>query len=395
MALAAILVIPAWLLRFLVVRELGFGQSATLFRGFAADLVAALCCLLVVLLAARWRGWAAVVVALVWVLLQYANYEHVLALDAPLSLTYAGYLADPTFLLGSGLALSRPLLLLFLLVMVSSSTWLILRRSCDGRSVVAAFFVALAGCLGLWVWPVEPQALAWRRSHFLVAELQRYLPVARSRSSVPAPSHDFTEELARIWSSDLSGEPWTDLGQTGQNVLLVVLEGVSGAYLPTVADRSGVESSIEMPHLDRLARSHPTATRFIGQQRQTNRGLYALLCGRPPKLASSAPRLNDYALGPSDPCLPAVLAAQGYQTAFLQASPLSFMLKGQAMPRLGFGTVIGERGDEPAYLRSRWGIDDRAFLEPQLRSDSSSRVGRQALVPHPAHCRNASPIHRP
>ena len=68
------------------------------------------------MLAARWRRWAAVVVALLWILLQNANYEHVLALDAPLSLTYAGYLVDPTFLLGSGLALSRPLLLLLLLV---------------------------------------------------------------------------------------------------------------------------------------------------------------------------------------------------------------------------------------------------------------------------------------
>jgi len=362
-ALAAILVIPTWILRFLALSELGLGQGATLFRGFAADLAAVLCCLLVVLLAARWRRWAAVAVALIWVVLQYANYEHVLALDAPLSLTYAGYLADPTFLLGSGLALSRPLLLLFLLVMVGISTWLVLRRSFGGRSMAAVLFVALAACLAVWIWPVEPQALAWRRGHFLGEEIERYSPIGKSRSSVPAPGRDVTEELTRLWSADLSGEPWTDLGLAGQNILLVVLEGVSGAYLPTVADRSAVESSIEMPRLDRLARRHPTATRFIGQQRQTNRGLYALLCGRSPKLGSKAPRLNDYALGPSAPCLPEVLAAQGYQTVFLQASPLSFMLKGQAMPRLGFGTVIGERGDEPAYLRSKWGIDDRAFLE--------------------------------
>ena len=363
-ALAAVLVIPAWILRFLAVRELGIGQGATLFRGFAADLVAALCFLFVVLLVGLWRRWAAVVVTSVWVLLQYANYEHVLALDAPLSLTYAGYLADPTFLLGSGLVLSRPILLLTLLVVVSCMTWLILKQSFDGRAVVAVLVVALVACLALWVWPSEPQTLAWRRSHFLAEEMQRYLPFGGgSRPSVLEPSRGVTEELAQIWSSDLSGEPWTDLGRTDQNILVVVLEGVSGAYLPMLAEQSGVESSIEMPHLDRLARGHPTATRFIGQQRQTNRGLYALLCGRSPKLGSKAPRLNDYALGPSMPCLPEILADLGYQTVFLQASPLSFMLKGQAMPRLGFETVIGERGDEPAYLRSKWGIDDRAFLD--------------------------------
>ena len=210
---------------------------------------------------------------------------------------------------------------------------------------------------------MEPQALAWRRSHFLAEEMRRYLPLGGSRSSALEPSPVVTEKLTRIWSSDLSGEPWAELGHPDQNILLVVLEGVSGAYLPLVAERSGIESSIEMPHLDRVARNYPTATRFIGQQRQTNRGLYALLCGRPPRLGSSAPRLNDYAVGPSDPCLPEALAGRGYHTVFLQASPLSFMMKGQAMPRLGFDTVIGERGDEPAYLRSKWGIDDRAFLD--------------------------------
>lgn len=361
--LAAILVLPAWILRLLALRDLGFGQGATLFRGFAADLAATLCCLVMVLLAARWRRWVAVLVALLWVLLQYANYEHILALDAPLSLTYAGYLVDPTFLLGSGLALSRPLSLVLLLVVVGISTWVILKRSCSGRAVALALVVALGACLALWVWPVEPEALAWRRSHFLAEEMQRYLPVGRSRWSTPEPSPGVSEELTRIWSSDLSGEPWAELGHADRNILVVVLEGVSGAYLPLVAEQSGIESSITMPHLDRVARSHPTATRFIGQQRQTNRGLYALLCGRPPRLGSRAPRLNDYAVGPSDPCLPEALAGLGYHTVFLQASPLSFMMKGQAMPRLGFETVIGERGDEPAHLRSKWGIDDRAFLD--------------------------------
>jgi len=364
--LAVILVLPAWILRSVALSELGSARGATLFRGFAADFTATLCFLLLVLLAAHWRRWAAVFMALLWVLLQNANYEHVLALDAPLSFTHAGYLADSTFLLGSGLVVSRPLLLLCLLGMVGISTWGVLDRSLGRRSMVALLSCALAACAALWIWPAEPQALAWKRSHFLGEELQRYGALGRSRSSASAPGRELTEEVTRIWRSDLSGEPWTDLDRTGRNILLVVLEGVSGAYLPTVADRSGVESSIEMPQLDRLARGYPTATRFIAQQRQTNRGLYALLCGRSPRLGSRAPRLNDYALGPSTACLPEVLAADGYRTVFMQASPLSFMFKGQAMPRLGFETVIGERGDEPAYFRSQWGIDDRAFLEHSI-----------------------------
>ncbi len=365
-ALAAILVIPAWILRFLALRELGLGQGPTLFRGFAADLAVALCLLVAVLVAAGWRRWAAVAVAAFWVLLQYANYEHVLALDAPLSFTYAGYLLDRTFLLGSGVALSHPILLLFLLVAVGVSIWQILKRPFRGRAIAAAIFLALAACAALWMWPANPRSLAWKRSHFLIDEIRRHSPVGEASSPAPEPSRAITEELARLWSVDLSGEPWMGVGQVEKNILVVVLEGVSGAYLPMLAELSGVESSIKMPRLDQVARSHSTATRFVGQQRQTNRGLYALLCGRSPRLGSSAPRLNDYAVGPSAPCLPEVLAGEGYHTVFLQASPLSFMMKGQAMPRLGFETVIGERGDEPANLRSKWGIDDRAFLELSL-----------------------------
>ena len=365
-ALAAILVIPAWILRLLALRQLGFGQGATHFRGFAADFAVSVVLLVAMVLVAGWRRWAAVVFALVWVLLQYANFEHVLALDAPVSLTYAGYLADPTFLVGSGLALSHPLLLLFLLALVGVPTWLILKRPVGRRAGMVSLVAALGACLILWAWPVQPGALAWKRSHFLIEELQRHSPFGESHTVQIEPGRDLGEEVQRIWTPDLSGEPWMELGHADQNVLVVVLEGVSGAYLPMVTGLSTVESSIEMPRLNRLALRHATATRFIGQQRQTNRGLYALLCGRSPRLGSSAPRLNDYAVAPSDPCLPEVLANHGYRTVFLQASPLSFMMKGQAMPRVGFGTVIGERGDEPANLRSKWGIDDRAFLELSL-----------------------------
>jgi hypothetical protein len=191
-ALAAILVIPAWTLRYLALRELGLSQGATLFRGFAADLAVALCFLVAILVVARWRRWAAVAVAAFWVLLQYANYEHVLALDAPLSFTYAGYLLDPTFLLGSGVALSHPFLLLFLLVAVGVSTRLVLKRPFRGRAITAATLLALAACGALWMWPANPQVLAWKRSHFLIDEIRRHSPVGEASSPTTEPSRAIT-----------------------------------------------------------------------------------------------------------------------------------------------------------------------------------------------------------
>ena len=38
-------------------------------------------------------------------------------------------------------------------------------------------------------------------------------------------------------------------------------------------------------------------------------------------------------------CLPAALAEAGYATVYLQAAPLTFMLKDKFMPRIGFERV--------------------------------------------------------
>ena len=68
-------------------------------------------------------------------------------------------------------------------------------------------------------------------------------------------------------------------GKPKTNVLLVLLEGVSGAYIePIVAANDRRPIGISMPELSRIARDHVVFTSFIAQQRQTNRGEYAAIC---------------------------------------------------------------------------------------------------------------------
>ena len=86
-------------------------------------------------------------------------------------------------------------------------------------------------------------------------------------------------------------------GGSGRNVLLVLLEGVSGFYLPTAAEAHGRSSVMRMNRLDRTFRENVGFTTFLTHQRRTNRGLYSILCGEPPRLLSGMPKMTVAANG--------------------------------------------------------------------------------------------------
>ena len=143
----------------------------------------------------------------------------------------------------------------------------------------------------------------WRRQHLLqpsfVSLLRRPQPQQVS-SDVAVPE---------FLSADLTGAPRVDLPGDAANVLLIVLEGVSGAFLPSLTQGRDWESNVVMSKLDELRQRGMLYTSFMTQQRQTNRGTYSLLCGDLPKLDSSMPRMSDIAnRGLSVDCLPRVLA---------------------------------------------------------------------------------------
>ena len=356
--LAAVLAAPLALRAGLLVRD-GITPGLIDLRGLTGDLAVGLAAAAGLGLLMRWSRIAVGSVLGVWTLLCYANYEHVVALDANAALAYAAYLADPTFLGGSA-AVSAPLGMLALFAAVAVLGALALR---GGRSNLARGSVA-AAALGLfalqWLWPEDPAALRWRQHNVLIENARglaprpdRGVPSARGPRP-PVPSEP---------RGGLAGEPRIALDQTGRNVLLLVVEGVSGAHLRSVASAQGRGTSYDMPNLSQVAREGLTWTNFVALQRQTNRGMYALLCGDLPLLSTGPPRMSEYAAYGGSDCLPSVLADAGYETVFLQAAPLAFMMKDQFMPRAGFARSIGVEYFDRAYSRSRWGVDDLAFLE--------------------------------
>jgi hypothetical protein len=376
-ALAAVLVSPV-AFRLLLVWERTGGFELQDLRGLVSDAAVSLVALaLLVALGRRLRVLAALALA-VWCIAQYANYEIVSALGSLASFSDAGYLLDPTFVVGSALVVSRPVTLTVLLV-VSLALGHIGILSLRPRAAVGSL-AAAALLVGLYsAWPWSHEFAIWRQTHFLQYDARRVaLDVLEPESSrlrfrdAPAAMLDLLPELA----ADLSGAPRLPLEGRKRNVLLVILESVSGLHLESLAADHDLGFTSLMPQLDAIARDNLSYSTFFVHQRRTNKGLYALLCGELPNLVAALPKMSAYVEG-GRVCLPEALRREGYHTVYLQAAPLAFMLKDQFMPRAGFEQVHGYDWFTGGYARSTWGVDDRAFLEQSLEMIRSlNRDGR-------------------
>jgi hypothetical protein len=336
-------------------------------RGLVSD--AAVSLLVLALLVAVWRRLrllSALLLA-VWCVAQYANYETVSALGSMASVSDAGYLGDATFLLGSALAISRPVSLALLIAASLALGYFgiphLRPRVAVGSLVAAALAIGLHSA-----WPWSDELSIWRQTHFLQHDARciafdAFAP-ASSRPrfrDAPAAMLDLLPELA----ADVSGTPRFALEGRKRNVLLVVLESVSGLHLGSLSASHGLEMHSLMPQLDAIAQDNLSYSTFVVHQRRTNRGLYSILCGELPNLTDALPKMSAYVEG-GRVCLPEVLRTEGYRTVYLQAAPLAFMLKDQFMPRVGFEEVYGYDWFTGGYARTGWGVDDRAFFEQSL-----------------------------
>jgi arylsulfatase A-like enzyme/predicted small integral membrane protein len=364
LVLAGLLATPCLLRAALIVEETAHFAPADL-RGFVADLGVSCGLLALLALLARGSRLLASLLGAAWVLLHFANYETVRELGATASPGDIGFLGDPTFLLGSATAVSRPALLLCLLAATVALAWVGLRGAASKTAWGSALAAAvLLGGHGLW--PLNDDVAVWRQANFVQHNLQG---LARAGLRDDGPRRRFanpTEAMLDLdpqLAADTGGEPRLSAQGRARNVLLLVLESVSGAHVDGLADAHGRAAVAEMPRLAALARDNLSYTHFFSLQRKTNRGLYALLCGDLPNLAGGLPKMSAYPATGGHPCLPGILRDAGYRTGFVQAAPLGFMLKGQFAPRAGFERVHGREFFDRAYARNVWGVDDRAFFE--------------------------------
>ncbi|MBW2269972.1 MAG: LTA synthase family protein [Deltaproteobacteria bacterium] len=355
-----------WAFRALAIFDSPAAPAAANLRGFCADAALALLALGCLWPLARLARGLPVVVIGVLVIGYYANYETVTTLGTLASPLDLEFFSDPTFVRGSALAAARPGWLAVVLAGTLALGWLGLRRA--GWSDAFAALAAGGFLLGaLSFWEPEPRHAAWRQDNpiaFNVDWLARRdagdaggfdNPALAMRTLVPGIAADLDAPLR----GEFHGQ--------GKNVLLVILESVSGNYLPTAAARHGREAVNKLPALDRAFAENVGYATFFTHTRRTNRGLFALLCGEYPRLIAGIPKMAVTAATPWRRCLPGVLRDHGYRTVYLQGAPLAFMQKDRFMPAIGFDESLGHDWFVHPHLRSFWGVDDRTLLEQTFR----------------------------
>ena len=295
----------------------------------------------------------------------YTNYEYVKQLQSNLDLIYLSqYVTDPTFLAGSIFCISQ--LELFITGIVISLPPLLLAMFLRHRRL-ARWKVALVPLLltaVVLLWPTDDDSQKWRQYNFLhqnlVAAPQRdVLRTFKKKEEIPAA---LQARLApRV---DLSGKPRFKFGP-GQNVLLIMLESVSGTFWDALSTKHNKYRKVAMPRLNRRVARGLLYKNYIANQRQTRRGIFTFLCGEYPNFATKdAKTVYHGVLGGQGPtCLPRYLNQAGYRTVYIQADSLAFNAKGQFLKHAGFAEYHGFQWFDRAYRWTGWGPDDLAFFE--------------------------------
>ena len=330
-------------------------------RGVLSDVASGLLVASALMTAARGHRWLPRVLLALWIAICLGDAEHILANGSHLRAAYAGFLTHSTFLLGSVLRTGFPAVAAAVVVAAALGAWWAGRiephQRLPVRSTLGTALLLYLISLG---WTLDIARAEWRQISLMEAQVRQGASPAASDPRQPL----FT--LSPQDPPNLSGHWWPEAPATTPNVLIILLEALSGAHIPSLAEAQGVIANPALPELDRLAREHIAYSSFIAQQRQTNRGEFALLCGAWPKLRTSVPRMSEYnpETGPS--CLPQALKELGFTTVYLQAAPLGFMLKDQFMNRIGFESVLGNASFPTARSRTNWGVDDATLFDGAL-----------------------------
>ncbi|WP_298187696.1 LTA synthase family protein [uncultured Pseudomonas sp.] len=342
------------------------------------------------LVALHQRAWLlSIPLLLVWCIFTLSTAELVNAVGRMPEPADLQYLSDVQFLSHStqGGGLSQPLLALSMAVLVMLYLGLRRRPTLHRTAPLSRIWLLLplslfaVHSIGQQFKPSEAdQWLQFNLPHKLLAEStssgQQLLADWLAGDEPSSPP-----DISGLNQLDLNGTPLLKQAGSARNVLIITLEGVTGAYIR--ASRLAIGSSYAqdpMPRLSQWAERGMLTSDYVLHGHQTIRGLYAMLCGDYNKLDTGTPKGVELLNNParSEQCLPAQLRERGLSTHFLQGAGLRFMAKDQIMPQMGFDKTLGRDWfKNKPYIDFPWGMDDKAYFEGALGYVKQLRTQRQ------------------
>ncbi len=149
------------------------------------------------------------------------------------------------------------------------------------------------------------------------------------------------------------------------NVVLVILESTGAAVVPPYSDP---QVWSQLPAMAELARESVVFDPVYSSVTHTSKALVGLLCGTFPR---SVLDIREAVAGWPWPleCLPSMLEAAGYRTAFMQSAEEVFENRMVLVRNMGFSTAAFQETlfREPFQKLGYFSMEDRAMVEPALQ----------------------------
>lgn len=302
---------------------------------------------------------------LLWGMFQAGSQELLAAMQRLPSWQDLQYLADPDFIgnSASGLHLAYPFYAGTLIVTTIAASLLKGRRPGRLPLVLGLATAALLLAAQSRVSRLDNEGSIASRYN----PLHWFISDAVALSLQPDPQEltvaDLPPSLNRL---DLSGTSLLKGPGKAKNVLIIALEGIPGVYLPDIRRAFAIaDGPFQMEGLASATADATLVPDFVAHSHQTIRGLYAMLCGDFSKFSYDMSKAFELQFNQqrAGECLPAQMAANGWETHYLQGAGLSFMGKDQVMPNVGFQQVHGnEWFSEADPYPFMWGKTDPVFF---------------------------------
>jgi arylsulfatase A-like enzyme len=250
------------------------------------------------------------------------------------------------------------------------------------RRAWLAWGVAIAASLAASRIEIAPDAAYLKRNVlFTLAReaLEGDLDPAAGSAAGPAPALTPT----RLEPAREPGTPY--------NVVFVVLESARARSTTPYVPGLGTT-----PFLARLARDGLRVEHAYTPVPHTSKALIPILCGADPEISTAIHEARPG--GIPGPCLPALLAARGYATAFIQPAEEEFERRRGLVANFGFATFLGKESLPAAGFEesSYFGYEDASMLAPALEwVDQAERPFFLTLLTLTAHHAYALPARWP
>ncbi|WP_025690686.1 LTA synthase family protein, partial [Paenibacillus zanthoxyli] len=322
--------------------------------------------LLVLYALSRVNLTASYLAALVLGIFHLANIEYIYALDHVVNLNDITMASDKEFITGTLFHISFPVYSILLMALLMASIFFLRRLPLLPFNRRRHRLLAFAALSILYLAIAIHSSGDWKNGNFVSASIRNSVALLTFNEEALTDYPPDIERQINTSQQLKDGEYLLNSHTGGKNILMVVMEGIPGAYSAVNQEFLDISNDIKLTSLDKIKDHSLILPNYITHNNQTIRGMYSLVSGDYPKLDASTPKAYEYLQkDPSyrEELLPKLLKHRGYNTAFIQAAELEYMSKGDFMTAAGFDTVIGGESFKNPYVPFGWGPDDKAFFE--------------------------------